>query len=64
MTTTTTTSTTKPSRLETIATRQKKTFVRDALFAVCVAGAALVGMTTVAAAAHAGAPVHSVSARG
>jgi hypothetical protein len=52
---------TKTNRLETIANRQKKTFVRDAFFAVCVAAAALVGMTSVAAAAHAGAPVHSVT---
>ena len=51
----------KTNRLETIATRQKKTFVRDAFFAVCVAAAALVGMTSVATAAHASAPIHSVT---
>jgi hypothetical protein len=48
----------KTNRLETIANRQRKSFVRDALFALAVAGAALVGMTSVAAAAHASAPVH------
>ena len=51
----------KQSRLETIATRQRKSFVRDAFFAIAVAGAALVGMTSVAAAAHASAPVHSTN---
>jgi len=51
----------KNSRLETIATRQRKSFVRDALFALAVAGAAMVGMTAVASAAHASAPVHSTN---
>jgi len=46
----------KTNRLENIASRQRKTFVRDALFAVAVAAAALVGMTSVATAAHASAP--------
>ncbi len=49
------------NRLETIATRQRKTFVRDTLFAACVALAAVVGMTTVATAAHASAPVHATN---
>ena len=51
----------KTNRLETIAKRQRKTFVRDAFFAVAVAAAALVGMTAVASAAHASAPVHSTN---
>jgi hypothetical protein len=49
---------TKSNRLETIANRQRKTFLRDALFAMAVAGAAFVGMTSVAAAAHASVPAH------
>lgn len=48
----------KTNRLDTIATRQRKTFVRDALFAVAVAAAAFVGVTSVATAAHASAPAH------
>ena len=48
----------KTSRLDNIANRQRKSFVRDAFFAACVAAAALVGMTSVAAAAHA---VHTTS---
>jgi hypothetical protein len=53
--------TTKTNRLQNIATAQRKTFVRDAFFAMCVAAAALVGMSSVATAAHASAPVHSTN---
>ena len=35
------------SHLEDIATRQRKSLVRDALFATCVALATLVSITTV-----------------
>ncbi|MGE0867854.1 MAG: hypothetical protein AB7P03_04805 [Kofleriaceae bacterium] len=44
------------NRLDTIATRQRKSFVRDALFATLVALAAIVSVssvsTAVAAASH------------
>ena len=43
------------TRLDTIATRQKKSFVRDAVFATLVALAAIVsvtGVSTAVAAAH------------
>ena len=50
------------NRLETIATRQRKTRVRDAIFALCVARAAAVAMTSVANAAEAAAPSY-VTAR-
>lgn len=41
------------SRLETIATAQKKTRSRDLIFACFVALAAVVGVTSVTTAAHA-----------
>lgn len=41
------------NRLATIATAQKKTRVRDALFALCVAVAAVISITTVSTAASA-----------
>ncbi len=43
----------KTNRLETIATAQKKTFVRDVLFAGLVALAAFVSVTSVGTAAEA-----------
>jgi hypothetical protein len=44
---------TNMNRLETIATAQKKTRVRDAIFACFVALAAVVAVTSVTTAAHA-----------
>ncbi|MEO8701761.1 MAG: hypothetical protein ABI867_17070 [Kofleriaceae bacterium] len=41
------------TRLDTIATRQKQTRVRDAIFACFVALAAVISVTTVSTAAHA-----------
>jgi hypothetical protein len=41
------------TRLENIATRQSKTRVRDAFFAMCIAFAAAVSITTVSTASHA-----------
>jgi hypothetical protein len=49
------------NRLDTIATRQKKSFVRDVVFAACIALAAVVSITGVSTAV-AGAHTH-VSAR-
>ena len=46
----TTTSTT--NRLETIATRQSQTRLRDAFFAVCVALTAAISIITVSTATH------------
>jgi hypothetical protein len=40
------------TRLETIATRQRKTIIRDAVFATCVALAAIISVSTVGAAVH------------
>lgn len=48
----------KTSRLETIANRQRKSFVRDALFAVGIALATIAGCASVATAAHAGVTSH------
>jgi len=42
-----------PNRLVTIANRQRRTRLRDALFAVAVALAAVVSLSTVAVAADA-----------
>ncbi|MFT3695264.1 MAG: hypothetical protein QM831_19180 [Kofleriaceae bacterium] len=44
------------NRLENIAARHRTSRVRDAFFAACVALAAVVGMTSVAAAANAAKP--------
>jgi hypothetical protein len=44
-------------RLDTIAKRQRDARKRDLLFACCVALAALIGATTVGAAAHAAVPI-------
>lgn len=41
------------TRLETIAARQSKSWIRDALFAACVALAAAVSIVTVQTASHA-----------
>jgi hypothetical protein len=48
------------NHLENIATRQRKSALRDAFFAACVALAAVVSLTTVSAACHAAssAPTH------
>ena len=45
-----------PNRLDTIATRQRQTRVRDAIFACFVALAAVISVTTVGTAAAAAAP--------
>ena len=41
------------TRLETIATRQRKSFLRDVLFAALVVVAGAVSLSTVSVAAHA-----------
>lgn len=41
------------TRLDNIATRQKKTVVRDAFFAAAIALASIVSITTVSTACHA-----------
>ena len=46
------------NRLETIATRQQGTRLRDAFFAACVALAAAVSITTVSTASHAASTSH------
>jgi hypothetical protein len=48
------------NRLDTIATRQRKSFVRDVLFAALVVVAGAVSLSTVSQAAHA---AHSAVAR-
>ena len=45
------------TRLENIATRQSQTRVRDMFFALCVALAAAVSISTVSAASHAASTV-------
>lgn len=50
----------KSNRLETIANRQRKSFVRDALFAVGLTIATIAGCASVATAAHAGVTSHVV----
>lgn len=45
------------NRLDTIVTRQGKSFVRDVLFAFAIVGAAAISVSSVSAAAKA-APVH------
>jgi len=47
---------TTTNRLDSIATRQRSTLLRDAVFAACVALAAVVSITTVASAADAATP--------
>lgn len=49
---------TTSNRLDTIATRQKSTRLRDAFFAACVALAAVVAITTVSTACDAATPTH------
>ena len=41
------------TRLDNIATRQSQTRIRDAFFAMCVAVAAAISITTVSTASHA-----------
>jgi hypothetical protein len=48
------------NRLDTIATRQKTSRVRDMFFAVAVAFAAVVSITTVSTACQAASTTHSV----
>jgi hypothetical protein len=51
------------NRLSSIATRQRSTRLRDAVFAACVALAAVVSLTTVAQAAHNAAPTTHIARR-
>jgi hypothetical protein len=51
------------NRLTSIATRQRSTRLRDAVFAACVALAAVVSLTTVAQAAHNAAPTSQLAHR-
>jgi len=51
------------NRLENIATRQKKTFARDALFACFVALAAVISITSLHTAASAATPASHVAQR-
>jgi hypothetical protein len=46
------------NRLDTIATRQRKSVVRDAVFAVAIAFAAFVSVTTVSTACQAATTSH------
>jgi hypothetical protein len=48
------------NRLATIAHRQRSTRVRDAMFAAFVALGLAIGVSSVATAAHAAAPIASV----
>jgi hypothetical protein len=48
-----TTTTRSSGRLETIATRQRKNRLRDAMFAVCVTIVTALSIATVSAASHA-----------
>jgi hypothetical protein len=48
------------NRLDTIATRQRKSRVRDAIFAVSIAIAAVVSITTVSTACQAATTRHAV----
>jgi hypothetical protein len=51
------------NRLDNIAARQRKSFLRDAIFTVCVALAAAVSITSVSTACHAATPSASVAKR-
>jgi hypothetical protein len=46
------------NRLDNIATRQRKTLVRDVVFAACVTLAAVVSITSVSTACDAATPTH------
>lgn len=48
------------NRLDTIATRQKKSRARDAMFAVAIAFAAVMSLTTLSTACHAASTAHAV----
>jgi hypothetical protein len=52
-----------PSRLDTIATRQKKSFARDLVFAALIALAAIVAVTSIATAAEAATPALKIAQR-
>jgi hypothetical protein len=45
-------------RLSTIATRQEKARVRDALFAICIAIVAAISVTTLSTASHVASTAH------
>jgi hypothetical protein len=49
------------NRLDTIVARERKSRVRDLMFASFVALATIIGMTSVSAACQAASPVHVVS---
>lgn len=51
------------TRLDNIASRQSKTRIRDAFFAMCVALAAAVSITTVSTASHAASTAPSLVQR-
>ncbi len=55
--------TTTLNRLDTIATRQKKSFARDVVFAALVALAAVVSVTSIATAADAASPMLKIAQR-
>ena len=55
--------TTTTNRLETIASRQRRTRVRDVIFAACFAVAAVLAMTSVASACNTGAPTTVTAAQ-
>jgi hypothetical protein len=57
------TTTTKTTRLQTIATRQQKSFVRDIMFAALVALAAVVSVSSVGTAVHAAASTAQIAQR-
>ncbi|MBA3820299.1 MAG: hypothetical protein H0X17_15510 [Deltaproteobacteria bacterium] len=53
LTTTAPTTITAPTRLQTIATRQARTRVRDALFTALIALATVISISSIGTAAHA-----------
>lgn len=55
--------TTTMNRLDTIATRQRKSFARDVVFAALVALAAVVSVTSIATAADAASPILKIAQR-
>jgi hypothetical protein len=52
-----------PTRLDRIATRQRKSVVRDALFAIGIAAAAMVTLTSLGTACHAATPTAHIAHR-
>ncbi len=51
------------NRLDNIATRQRKTRVRDVLFAIAIVGAGIVSLNTVKTACTAASPTHITAQR-